>query len=228
MKSVRAVGCLLAALAFSVSVALAAVDGTISGRVVDERGVPVKHIVLEYKELHGIPSSGTTPQIKTDENGHFSIHVTVGYEGANGQIYGLHWAVFPHDDWKDNYYTNPFNRFYHIGHAEEVNLTPDSPNAVIEIKLARGAAIKGKITDAVTGNSIEHCSMDLAWTADPTRAMGGGMGSSYRWLVPADTGITLTIRAHGYKPQVFKDITAEPGQDRVLDIQLQPEATADR
>ena len=37
------------------------------------------------------------------------------------------------------------------------------------------------------------------------------MGSNYRWLVPAGTDITLTVRAKGYQAQEFKDITVKGG-----------------
>ena len=166
-------------------------------------------------------SVGTAGVLKANR---FSIDVYV-QRLNDGTIEGGRWAVSPHVDLlsKNNYYLNPFNRFYHIGHGPEINVTPESPNAVIEIKLEpKGGALMGRITDAVTGAPIKDYQMELTWTSDPTRGMGGGMGANYRWLLPPDTGITVKIRAKGYQPQEFKDITVSSGQDREFDIQLQP------
>jgi hypothetical protein len=208
------------------SAALAQVKGKISGMVVDDRGAPVPHMVLEYEQLGGRwMHSGQVPMTETDANGRFSIDVYV-QRLNDGTIEGGRWAVSPHVDLlnKNNYYLNHFNRFYHVGHSPEITVTPESPNAVVEVKLdPKGGALMGKITDAVTGAPIRDYHMELAWTSDPTRGLGGGMDSSYRWLLPPDTGITLKIQAKGYQSQEYKNITVSSGQDKALDIQLQPE-----
>jgi hypothetical protein len=208
------------------ALAAAGVKGTISGTVVDEHGIPVKHLVLDYQDID-MQLAGPMSQTQADENGHFAITISVSRD-EDGTVSGGRWSVSPHIDPHDrnNYYLNPFNRFYHIGNAPEaISVTPDAPDAVVQIKLdPKGGALVGKITDAVTGHPISDYYMELAWTSDPSRGKGGGMGSSYRWLVPANTGITLKIRAKGYKPQQYQDLTVGSGQERVLDIQLQPDA----
>ena len=149
--------------------------------------------------------SGAVPMTQTDESGRFSINISVR-RLEDGTLDGGRWAVSPHVDHRQqgSYYVDQFNRFYHVGHAPEINVTPESPNASVEIKLdPKGGALMGKITDAMTGAQIKDYYMELAWTSDPTRGMGGGTGSSYRWLVPADTGITLKVRAKGYRPQEY-------------------------
>jgi hypothetical protein len=203
------------------------VKGRITGTVVDDQGTPVRHMVLEYEQLDGRwMRSGQKPMTQTDGDGHFSIDIFVNRQD-DGTLDGGRWAVYPHVDHskKRNYYVDQFNRFYHVGHAPEISITPESPNAVVEIRLdPKGGAIMGSVTDAATGSPIESCRMELSWTSDPSRGMGGGMGSRYRWLVPANTEITLKIGAKGYRPQEYHDLLVPSGQDKVLDIQLQPDA----
>ncbi len=84
----------LAFVLFSVSLAVA-VTGTISGTVVDERGVPERDLVLEYQQLYAGPSTvACCAQTKTDENGHFSFKIFVKRE-EDGTLFGGQWAVYP-------------------------------------------------------------------------------------------------------------------------------------
>jgi len=104
----------------------------------------------------------------------------------------------------------------------------------------------GKVTDAVTGAPIKpYATIVVAWVAEPSTFMGanselageidpatgqwkyhGTIQGKYRILVPPDTELTLraTTVAKGYKPYQYPGvITVGSGQDKLLDIQLQPE-----
>ncbi|MFZ3276099.1 MAG: hypothetical protein WA182_04280 [Candidatus Sulfotelmatobacter sp.] len=242
MKYCLAFVLLLASLA-------AAATGTISGTVVDVRGVPEKHLVLSYVEI-GVPLMGAIPQTETDQNGHFSIKIVVKHE-EDGTISGGRWAVYPHYDpvGGTGYYPPNRIRFYRTEHsyAQEIDVTPEAPDAVVEIKLGpKAGAIAGKVTDALTGAPIKpYAEIVVAWAAEQATVMGthtelagwidpgtgqwiyhGTIQGKYRILVPPDTELTLkaTAIAKGYKPYQYPGvITVGSGQDKVLDIQLQPE-----
>ena len=242
MKYCLAFVLLLASLA-------AAATGTISGTVVDVRGVPEKHLVLSYVEI-GVPLMGAIPQTETDQNGHFSIKIVVKHE-EDGTISGGRWAVYPHYDpvGGTGYYPPNRIRFYRTEHsyAQEIDVTPEAPDAVVEIKLGpKAGAIAGKVTDALTGAPIKpYAEIVVAWAAEQATVMGTRHGNCWmdrprHWSVDIprhnpreiphfgspDTELTLkaTAIAKGYKPYQYPGvITVGSGQDKVLDIQLQPE-----
>jgi hypothetical protein len=236
----------LAFILLSASLAVAG-TGKLTGTVVDDHGLPEKHLVLEAWPLD-MPSMGTALQAETDENGHFSITIIVGRD-EGGKAYGLRWAVYPHHEFGGTGYYPPNNHFYRTEHSnwQEVDVTPEAPDAAVEIKLGpKAGALMGKVTDALTGAPIKpYANVVVAWASEPATFMGtntelageidpatgswkyhGTIQGKYRILVPPDTELTLkaTAMAKGYKPYQYHGvITVGAGQDRVLDIQLQPE-----
>jgi hypothetical protein len=230
MKYCLAFVLLSAALAPAVQV-----KGKITGTVVDEQGTPVKHIILEYEQLDGMwMLLGQVPMTETDENGHFSIDISVR-RLEDGTLDGGRWEVRPrYDSGRTGYYPPDRIRFYRTEHnfnAQEIEVTPEAPNAVVEIKLGPKAGVLiGKITDAVTGHPIEpYATIKIAWASDPTAWFGGNTienSGKYRLLVPPDTELVLKAMttARKYKPYRYEGvITVGSGQEKVLDIQLQPE-----
>lgn len=238
----------IAFILLSVSLA-SATSGTISGTVVNDRGAAVPHLVLNYEPLD-VSSKGGIPQTETDENGHFSFRVTV-LRRQDGTIDGGKWAIYPHRDFggdSTGYYP-PNHRFYGTEHSnwQEVHVTPEAPDAVVEIKLAPAAgAIVGRVTDAVTGAPIKpYATVTVAWASDPSTFMAvnselaGEMDPTtgkwrynveikgkFRILVPAGTEVTLKAAAlaKGYKPYEHPGvITVSSGRDKTIDIQLQTE-----
>lgn len=234
---------------FSATAALAA-TGTISGTVVDDHDLPAKHLTLSYERLD-MASAGAVPQTETDDNGHFSFRIVVTRED-NGMIRGARWGVYPR--WDSNAsdgsgYYPPNSRFYHTEHSnwQEVDVTPEAPDAVVSIKLGpRAGALTGRVTDAVTGAPIRpYATVVVSWASDPSVFMGAnselageidpGTGQwrynrpiqgKYRILVPAGTELTVKVTsiARGYKLYQHQGvITVGSGQDAVLDIRLQPE-----
>ena len=202
--------------------ASAAVAGTgkISGTVVDDNGMPVKHMTVEAIPLD-MATSGGTDQALTDENGHFVITVVVGRLG-DGRPYGHRWAVYPHQE--RDYYAR-LSRFYATTNSrgEIANLTPEAPEATVLLKLGpKAGALTGKVTDAVTGAPV-NLHYELAWAREPANRMGGGTGDHYRILLPSNTDIKVTVWSQGYKRWTYPGvINLGPGQDMKLDIQLEP------
>jgi hypothetical protein len=224
--------------------------GKLTGTVVDEHGAPEKHLLLEACPLD-MSLRGACPQAETDENGHFAMKVIVGRD-EGGKTFGLRWAIHPHyEPTGGGYYAPSRIRFYKTDvsrqDVQEIDLTPEAPDAVVEIRLGpKAGALTGKVTDAVTGAPIRpYATIIVAWASDPTAFMGanselageidpstgqwkyhGAIQGKYRILVPADTQLTvkaMTI-AKGYKPYQYQGVvTVGSGRDAVLDIQLQPE-----
>lgn len=149
-------------------------------------------------------------------------------------------------DGATRYYPPPHVPFYRTENTRHwiIDVTPEAPNAVVDIKLGpKAGAIMGRVTDTVTGAPIKpYADIVVAWAGEPTKMMatetdfragrvdpGTGkwisMGNGkYRILVPPDTELTLKAITKGYKPYQYQGvITVGSGQDKVLDIQLQPE-----
>ncbi len=131
-------------------------------------------------------------------------------------------------------YYPPSHRFYRTEHNNWQELGP------------KAGALIGRVTDAVTGAPIKpYATVVVAWSSDPSTFMAvnselageldpstgkwkyhGNIQGKYRVLVPPDTELTVkaTALAKGYKPYQYQGvITISAGQDKVLDIQLQPE-----
>jgi hypothetical protein len=241
--------CYLAFIMSAVSLAGAG-TGKLTGTVVDDHGIPEKHLAIEACPLDtGV--QGACPQAETDGDGHFAMSLVVG-RNDDGTTYGLRWAVHPlFEPGGGGYYPPARVPFYKTENKhpnfQEVDITPEAPNATVEVRLGpRAGALTGRVTDAVTGAPIKpYATIVVAWVSDPKTIMGanselageidsktgqwkyhGAIEGKYRMLVPADTELTLkaTTIAKGYKPYQYSGvITVGSGQDKVLDIQLQPE-----
>lgn len=195
----------------------------ISGTVVDEGGTLRPNMVVEASPI-GMAWSGGIPQARTDEHGHFVLTVVSGRE-ADGTLYGQHWLVYAHQD--DAYYPDLSSAFYSTPstHARAVELTPESGDAVIEVRAGpRAGAITGHITDSATGAPLRP-QFDLAWASgDPSKRMGIRTRDPYRILLPSNTDIKLIVQCEGHKPWTYPGvINVGPGQDMPLDIKMEPE-----
>jgi hypothetical protein len=195
--------------------------GKISGSVVDQSGMPVKQMTVEAWPL-GEGVMGGVPQALTDENGHFVISVWVG-RFKDGTPYGLRWSVYVYQE--RDYYPDLGSRFYATAssHGEIVNLTPEAPEATVQLKLGpKAGALTGKVTDAVTGAPVNP-HFEFAWASDPANRRGHATKAEYRILLPSNTDIKVTVSSRGYKPWTYPGvINLGPGQDMTLNIQLQP------
>jgi len=195
----------------------------ISGTVVDQGGTLTPNIVVEASPV-GMAWSGGIPQAKTDEHGHFVLTVVSGRE-AYGTLYGQHWLVYVHQD--DAYYPDLSSAFYSTPstHAQTVELTPESGDAIIELKAGpKAGAITGHVIDSVTGTPL-HPQFDLAWASgDPSKRMGIRTRDPYRILLPSNTEIKLIVQCEGHKPWIYPGvINVGPAQDLPLDIKMDPE-----
>jgi hypothetical protein len=210
-------------IAILVLSATSAVAGTakMSGTVVDEHGIPVKHMTVEAWPLD-MGHSGGIDQALTDENGYFVLTVVSGVL-PDGHVYGMRWAVYPHQE-KSDYYADLSSRFYKTtaSEAQHIEFAPGNPEAKVELKLGpKAGALKGKVTDSATGAPVKP-EFEFAWLSDPQTRLGESTSNDYRILLPSNTDIKLTVLSRGYKPWSYPGtINVGPGQDMTLDIQME-------
>jgi len=201
--------------------AIEAGTGRISGTVVDEHWVPAANFTVQAFPLH-MTWFGTIPQTKTDEHGHFVMTVPAGRD-SDGRNYGMRWAVYPRQE-KD-YYPDLGSRFYTtaVSKAQQIEFMSEPYEATVELRLGpKAGALKGHVTDALTGAAINPY-FEFAWASEPGNRRGEGTSSGYRILVPSNTDITLIVLSCGYKKWSYPGtINIGPGQDMTLDIHMEP------
>ena len=197
-------------------------QGQISGIVVDESGVPAKHIGVEAFPLD-MGWDGRLPNSATDEQGRFVILVPVALQ----QSQGLRWRVYPHQE--DQYYADVSELFYQTDNdtGEIAKLEKPDLKATVRLRLGRKAgAIRATVTDIRTGAPLlTPIESKAAWAAEPSKSlhMYHFDGHTVTLLLPSNVDVTLTVSSPGYQPWIYPGtINVGPGQDLPLDIQLQP------
>jgi hypothetical protein len=205
-------------------------EGTISGTVFDEHGEPFKGVqVCTY--MRGAPSGsrearGDCPAT-TDEAGQFSIHhLAMGAISVEAIKLDDGYVAFAGTSVKD-----------------EVTLTPNQPLATVVLKLGpKPAVILPSVKDGSTGETV--LVFQVGWAISnrdkPNSNYSGGQTISQvneRALVPPDKSLVLTISASGYKTWVYHapfdpsrsaTIRLQPGEEKKLLVQLEPQAPAAR
>lgn len=206
-------------------------EGTISGTVLDEHGQPFKGVqVCTYME--GAPSGsrdarGDCPAT-TDGAGQFRInHVAMGTISVEAIKLDEGYVAFAGTSVKD-----------------EVTLTPNQPSATVVLKLGpKPGLLLPSVKDKVTRKPITvfQVSWAISDSDEPNRThYSGGQTISQmneRALVPPEKNLVLTISANGYEKWVYHDpsdasrpaaIRLQPGEEKELVVELEPQAPADR
>jgi hypothetical protein len=188
-------------------------QGTITGTVLDEVGMP-----LAKAEVHVAPKGPFAGHRivqfhETDSSGHFLIeHVPWGtYVLMAGK--------------EDVGYPDTKMAFYSNLAVPTVSLTPDTPTLDVDLKLGPKAGILdlGVVTDKSTGKEVRSAAItlrraggDFSMTASTTEG---------RILVPSSTEVIIGISAPGYKPWPPQEQMAAKGRillkpDEVLKLQV--------
>jgi hypothetical protein len=203
-------------------------EGTISGSVLDEHGQPFKGVtVCTY--MIGAPSGskearGDCP-VTTDEAGQFRIdHMAMGTFGVE--------AIKPEDG---------YIAFAGTSAKKMVTLTPTKSAATVALKLGPkpGVLLLPSVKDKLTGEPI--MSFQVSWEiSGPNGSVSGGetIGQGIkRTIVPPEKYFRLTISAPGYKKWIYHDpsdpsrpalIRFQPGEEKELLVELEPQAAASR
>ena len=205
-------------------------EGTISGTVLDEHGQPFKGVqVCTY--MLGAPegskeSRGDCPAT-TDEAGKFRIdHVAMGTFGVE--------AIKLEDG---------YVAFAGTSVKEVVTLTPNQLSATVVLKLGpKPGVLLPSVKDKFTGKPVTV--FEVSWAISnpekPNSTYSGGQTISRlneRAIVPPEKYLVLTISARGYEKWVYHDpsdpsrpatIRLQPGEEKELLVELEPQAPAAR
>jgi hypothetical protein len=205
-------------------------EGTISGTVLDEHGQPFKGVeVCTY--MMGAPSGskeaiGGCP-ITTDETGQFRIeHVAMGTFGVE--------AIKPEDG---------YVAFAGTSARETATLTTSQSSATVVLKLgAKPGVLLPSVKDKFTGKLVTD--FEVGWgflyPDQPIGISSGGQTISKgvtRAIVPPEKYLVLAIFARGYKKWFYHDpsdpslpafIRLQPGEEKELLVELEPQAPAAR
>jgi len=196
-------------------------EGTISGTVLDEHGEPFKGVqVCNYMRVAPSPREASGDcAATTDAAGQFSIHhLAMGAISVEAIKLDDGYVAFAGTSVKD-----------------EVTLTPDQPSATVVLKLGpKPAMILASVKDSSTGKPVPV--FQVGWAI--SNVSGGQTISQVneRALVAPDKSLVITISANGYKTWTYHDpsdpsrpatIRFEPGEERKLLVELEPEAPAE-
>lgn len=204
-------------------------EGTISGTVLNEHGQPFKGVqVCTY--MIGAPSGsrearGDCPAATTDDAGQFRIdHVAMGTFGVE--------AIKPDQG---------YIAFAGTSVREMVTLTPNQSSATVVLKLGPKAGVLiPNVKDRFTGEPVKD--FQVNWTivdSDEASSISGGetIIGIRRTIVPPEKYLVLTISARGYKKWIYHDpsdpsrpafIRFQPGEEKELLVELEPQAPAER
>lgn len=182
--------------------------GTITGRVVDQRGRPVaaaKVTVLPSGPgalvyLLRFVTSDRTGRFKIDRLRFGPYYVYAGKETAG--------------------YPGTWNTIYQMRPPPKVSLTASRATASVVVRIGpRAGELEGGIFDAATKRSLPQARFKL--TTTPSGLLGIGLASPYRLAVPSEEQVEIEISRPGYKLWT-KRLRLVPGERRRLDIYLVP------
>jgi hypothetical protein len=205
-------------------------EGNISGTVLDEHGQPFKGVqvctyMLDAPE--GSKESRGDCPATTDEAGEFRIdHVAMGTFGVE--------AIKLEDG---------YVAFAGTSVKEVVTLTPNQSSATVVLKLGpKPGVLLPRVKDKFTGKPVIVFQVNWAISdpEKPNRTYSGGQTISRlneRAIVPPEKYLVLTISARGYEKWVYHDpsdpsrpafVRLQPGEEKELFVELEPEAPATR
>lgn len=187
--------------------ALAQVQGTITGTVVDETGKPVAGAKVHIAQKDVLVIHQIVQYHETDDGGHFRIsHVPWGTYVV---VAGKESAGYP---------APVFASFYSNYAMPNVTLAEDFPSADIIVKIGPKAGILDlePVTDEATGKEIRSASVTLRRAANPDSFLSASTTQG-RVFVPAFAEVLIEISAEGYK------LWPSPGQAAEGKINLKPE-----
>lgn len=196
--------------------------GSISGTVVNEKGLPVAQAQVSIDPLDGRVRGTAVRTVESDNDGHFVI----------GNLNLMSYKVFAMKESAG--YPDMSFAFYSNQAFATVTLMENSPAANVALKVGPKAGVLwGTAIDNATKQPIAT-TFTLRRVRAPDEWISVGQRSDYRVLVPASTEISLEISATGYKtwyyggdsdPAKRPPILLESGKEMTLEVRLEPEIT---
>jgi len=186
---------------------------------VDEYGNPVPHAIVKATPANvELVQTSSVSKATADATGWFVLRVSAGRESG-----GMRWIVYPSEP--TSYFRWSLDNARIGGsYGQEVKLTPQAPDATVQLRLDRNVGLlKGQVTDAVTGSPLGP-TFEFAWAHHPIAATRESALSVYRISLPADIEITVKVTSPGYKAWSYPGtISVRPHQEVTLDIRMEPE-----
>jgi Carboxypeptidase regulatory-like domain len=193
-------------------------EGTISGFVLDSHDRIVEHASVCTSSFSNNKTT-TNCRTLTDENGRFTIeHVSMGS-----------YSVVAAKE-EDSY-----SMVEQIP-GQKVVLTADRPFAQLTLKLGpRSGRLTGTARDKGTGKPIgPEGKLSITYVSvegNSTGSMSGLDGANLRANLPAGKEFIVFVSAPGYVPWFYINnqsrptLRLEPGEEKVLDVELEPKNT---
>jgi hypothetical protein len=200
--------------------------GLINGTVTYEDDKPVNGATV-YAVPLGKALGAIIPHANSDESGHFSIRIARSWFGD--------FAVAAKKEDED--YPDMSQQFYSDGKFKTVTLSANHPSRNVAIQLGpKGGVLLGTVADAFTNAPLNPC-VEFRRALEPNNFLSGSglVKPSYKLLVPADTDVLVAIYLDGYRTWYFpstvvlakrQPVRLKPGEKKVVDIRLEPDASA--
>ena len=185
--------------------------GTIQGRVLDEKGLPLSGAKVHAEPLNGPAREGFVRYVETNEHGQYVIDRL-----AWGQ-----YKVFALKE--DSDYPNPYWSFYAQVPLLTATITRTLPVADVQVRLGpRAGILAGSVKNAITGAPV-NASIKLLRVASPDKWISTSVAPNYRVLLPAGTEVLLEVSAPGFKPwNPGHPLLLQSGVELRLNVALQP------
>ena len=193
--------------------------GRIAGRVVDQRGQPLKRISVSAV-LAGSNVQAYMPAAETNDAGQFVID---GLEAGTYDLFGQNEG----DD-----YPNTALSFYSQEDPTAVNVQ-DGDAANVKLVLGPPAGVwAGVVIDKVTGKTVvppHGVQFTVTRVANPDDSILFAGPAKYRWLIPPDVDVMLEVKAEGYQTwSSLLPLRFRSGENKNLTIALEAERQGDQ
>lgn len=201
-------------------------EGAITGTVLDEHGNAFKDVTVCSYMINapaGSKEARGDCRVQTDQAGQFRIdHMAMGTFGVE--------AIKPEDG---------YIAFAGTSVKQIVTLKPSQSSAIVALKLGPkpGVLLFQSVKDKLTGEPV--MSFQVSWEiSGPNGSVSGGetIGQgNKRTIVPPEKYLRLTISATGYKEWIYHDLSDpsrpalirfQPGEEKELPVELEPQASA--
>jgi hypothetical protein len=196
--------------------------GTIRGTVVNDTGQPVADAKV-WAEPADRPQIGRLQFQNTDKDGAF---VLSGLELGSYHVFAMK---------EEDGYPNIGFGFHSGGPMFTAALTDRITEVGLVVRIGpRAGLIVGSISDAATGKPVK-ARVEMRHVKNENNFLRNSVNPNFRLLVPPDAKITFTVSADGYEtwyyPGYIGAVAAAPltlrsGEEKTLDIKLQPAAAA--
>ncbi len=209
-----------AALLFSPAAMAQTALGSIQGKVVDADNAPVAG--AQVYPATGPAGTGAANAVTTNADGRFRL------ESLAPGSYTL--SVSKLSDG----YADPTKRFYGVTNRATASISVSSATQSSDITLQLGrrcGTLHVLVEDAVTHRPLQQVTYTLRQVNSPADMLQGDKAVPADFLVPP-VDVSVEFFAHGYNNWRYSEnghdyLTLRPGEQRTLQVEMQPQPVAD-